>query len=327
MWQSLGSGLSGIGQSWANTQATKRTTKYNARQAWNQMLFQAYNQERFAKHGLQWKVQDAKQAGLHPLAAIGANTHSFSPMAIGSNASPPDVGSGIGQAIRAAFDVEGRKLRHIQLLQEREKLDNMRLINVGLKKQQMENDAKPPPIETTQSGVIIGQKSNRMPAMPGTELVNTKVPISASPGLQAGIVAGQRYAMLPNHQTMEVVSEPVQEAIESDYFAQAQLFGYRLSELIQNYKKGLGDKYSKAAFAFKRIERRPKEHGYKYLWSIGKNAWIRTPDPHNKIKRFFTNQDIPVNYFNPGDVKTLEGQWKKRRPNISRYGYKSGPRR
>ena len=37
-------------------------------------------QKQFAQHGIRWKVEDAKAAGLHPLYALGANTHSFTPV-------------------------------------------------------------------------------------------------------------------------------------------------------------------------------------------------------------------------------------------------------
>lgn len=56
----------------------------------------------FAQHGLSWKVQDAKDAGIHPLYAIGAPTQSFSPVSIGGS----DIGAGLaaaGQDIGRAF--------------------------------------------------------------------------------------------------------------------------------------------------------------------------------------------------------------------------------
>lgn len=40
-------------------------------------------QREFAQHGVRWKVEDAKQAGIHPLFALGASTHSFSPVSAG----------------------------------------------------------------------------------------------------------------------------------------------------------------------------------------------------------------------------------------------------
>ena len=39
-------------------------------------------QEIFAKNGVQWRVQDAKAAGLHPLAALGAQISSPSPIQV-----------------------------------------------------------------------------------------------------------------------------------------------------------------------------------------------------------------------------------------------------
>lgn len=61
------------------------------------------SQKEFAQHGIRWKVEDAKAAGIHPLYAMGANTTSFSPSYVGDTG----VGSGIadmGQDISRAID-------------------------------------------------------------------------------------------------------------------------------------------------------------------------------------------------------------------------------
>lgn len=50
-------------------------------------------QQQFAQHGIQWKVEDARAAGINPLAALGASTSSFSNIA-GSN----DLGAGVSAA-------------------------------------------------------------------------------------------------------------------------------------------------------------------------------------------------------------------------------------
>lgn len=54
-------------------------------------------QKEFAQSGIQWKVADAKAAGIHPLYALGANTTSFSPVSVGSPSSSP-LGEGIARA-------------------------------------------------------------------------------------------------------------------------------------------------------------------------------------------------------------------------------------
>lgn len=51
-------------------------------------------QKEFAQNSLQWKVQDAKKAGLHPLAAIGANSSLYSPTS--------SAGGGLGDALSNA---------------------------------------------------------------------------------------------------------------------------------------------------------------------------------------------------------------------------------
>lgn len=58
-------------------------------------------QKQFAQQGVQWKVNDAKKAGIHPLYALGASTHSFSPVSVGG--STPDLGA-MGQNIGNAID-------------------------------------------------------------------------------------------------------------------------------------------------------------------------------------------------------------------------------
>lgn len=67
-------------------------------------------QEKFAKSGIQWRSDDAKAAGINPYYALGANTASYSPTAVGLG-SEGGVGKGlsdssqdIGRAISATAD-------------------------------------------------------------------------------------------------------------------------------------------------------------------------------------------------------------------------------
>lgn len=68
-------------------------------------------QKDFAQKGIQWKVKDAKKAGIHPLAALGANTISFSPSVVGDNSLGTGIaaaGQDIGRAINATRDNNSR---------------------------------------------------------------------------------------------------------------------------------------------------------------------------------------------------------------------------
>lgn len=57
----------------------------------------------FAKSGVQWRVEDAKAAGIHPLAALGMQGPSFSPVTLGDAATPSTNFAGMGQDVARAI--------------------------------------------------------------------------------------------------------------------------------------------------------------------------------------------------------------------------------
>lgn len=87
---SIGSNLlSGLfGQSQANKQAKQ----------------QAALQREFAQNAIQWKVDDAKKAGVHPLYALGAQTTSYAPVSTGDSLTPAlrSAGQDLSRAVHAA---------------------------------------------------------------------------------------------------------------------------------------------------------------------------------------------------------------------------------
>lgn len=88
--------------------AADQAARASARSAERQQGQNIQSQEDFAKHGIQWKVADAKAAGLHPLYALGANTASFAP-----NPVVPDDG-GYGAAGQALSQM-GQNVQRAQL--------------------------------------------------------------------------------------------------------------------------------------------------------------------------------------------------------------------
>lgn len=71
------------------------------------------NQMAALQHGVQWKVEDAKRAGIHPLFALGASTGTFTPV----SQSVPDwgdalgsMGQGVGRAAGALADEPQRQM-------------------------------------------------------------------------------------------------------------------------------------------------------------------------------------------------------------------------
>jgi len=70
----------------------------------------AARQEEFAKHGIQWRVEDAKRAGLHPLYALGGSGASFSP-----SAQPVMDGQHVARAASAFASGFDRELQQANL--------------------------------------------------------------------------------------------------------------------------------------------------------------------------------------------------------------------
>lgn len=69
-------------------------------------------QREFAQNGIQWRVEDAKKAGLHPLYAIGASGASYTPVSQDSSAmgnAVADAGAYLGKAIDGSTDKETRR--------------------------------------------------------------------------------------------------------------------------------------------------------------------------------------------------------------------------
>ncbi|QXP44133.1 MAG: DNA pilot protein [Arizlama microvirus] len=86
-------------------------------------------QNAFAQHGIQWKVADAKAAGINPLAALGAPTMSYSPQQVGGpdvGTAISDMGQNLGRAVDASSTSEARSSSKVveALTLERAKLQN-----------------------------------------------------------------------------------------------------------------------------------------------------------------------------------------------------------
>lgn len=82
----------------------------SARNARKQAAQQEATQREFAQMGVRWKVADAKAAGLHPLAALGASTATYSPVTYVDSMGPAlnQAGQDISRAVAQTQDQRGR---------------------------------------------------------------------------------------------------------------------------------------------------------------------------------------------------------------------------
>lgn len=104
---------------------------------------QAKLQKEFAQNAVQWKVRDAKKAGIHPLYALGAPTMSYTPVTVGTDFA--SMGQNLGRAFDAAR-TPGEKQTAFQDTVESLTLEKMGLENEVLRSQlRTVNQAGHPP--------------------------------------------------------------------------------------------------------------------------------------------------------------------------------------
>ena len=136
MWGGLGSALVGAAGSIAGGLLGNASRSSAPDHYWDNAALQ----KEFAQNGIRWRVADAKAAGLHPLAALGAQTTAYTPGYVGDTGSAndysflADAGQQIGRAIDAKATAEERARNRVY--QERANeltLENMQLQNDSIK--------------------------------------------------------------------------------------------------------------------------------------------------------------------------------------------------
>lgn len=115
-WEGLGSFFGGLIGGGLNYYSQQKANEENIK-----------FQREFAQNSLSWKIEDAKRAGVHPLAALGASGYQAAPSSMSADIGSP-IGNGISQGLSKvgqALDENAVKMSELQL--ENQKLENMKL--------------------------------------------------------------------------------------------------------------------------------------------------------------------------------------------------------
>lgn len=153
-------------------------------------------QKEFAQHGISWKVEDAKRAGIAPLAALGSNLVSYSPQSIGGgDYGVSQAGQDIGRAIDATrspperLDAVARTAQALEL--ERGQLQND-LLRAQIAK--LNQAGHPPGIAVDDNGFLIPGQPNS--GLAGVEVQPSKTSVVSPhvPYEQRGSVPDVHYA-------------------------------------------------------------------------------------------------------------------------------------
>lgn len=230
-------------QSWANERAADQNRKWQERQASDQMAWNEANQRDFAQNSIQWKVEDAKKAGIHPLYALGANTTSFSPVTVGGGGGgpfiPDDSGQNLGRAALATLDHFDRQdsLKQQQQMNKLQ-IENQSLQNDVLRSQLSRlNSAQVGPAPQSNTGLaghlIDGQGNSAVVLKPSERTMSA----TGMPHQQAGNVSDVGFARTSTGLS-PVPSQDVKERIEDQTIPEA-MWAFR-NNLIPSIKSVTG---------------------------------------------------------------------------------------
>lgn len=119
----------------------------------------AYQRE-FAKHGIRWRVEDAKAAGVHPLLAMGAQVPSYQPVVIDDPLPRAlgEAGQTIARSVAATSTPEEKQMTQLALqsAQARVRSDNAMAdyySSLAARTRQEANSAQTFPLETGLPGL------------------------------------------------------------------------------------------------------------------------------------------------------------------------------
>lgn len=184
MWGGIASAVGSVVGGVLGLQGQKQSA-VNAEKL-NQLNYE--HQKEFAQNGIRWKVADAKAAGLHPLAALGASTAQYTPAtAIGDS---PDWSflADAGQSIGRAVDAKRTQQERVEQQQKQDAAFALKAEN-----QQAENE-----LIRAQTASIKQDMAFRL-AKASEQAVRTQQQVPAMPSLgrDGSVIAGQGDATSP----------------------------------------------------------------------------------------------------------------------------------
>lgn len=197
-------------------------------------------QKQFAQHGIRWRVADARAAGIHPLAALGANLHSYGPARIGggSDYGLASMGQNISRAMAARMTEQERNFRDKQI-------EGLRLDN-AIKRKELNRSPNTPATPAEGPLPSYADRFNTNVTPFDTELrPNTGVMVepnrttaAEAPGMAKGAKTGQTAIDLATGDATVIgAGDSVADTIESDIFLQGQNIFIRGTDITGNALK------------------------------------------------------------------------------------------
>jgi len=197
-------------------------------------------QREFAQNGIRWKMEDAKRAGIHPLAALGISGANASPSYVGDTAMGSAVGSisanmgqDISRAVSATRTGDEREIATLNLASAKANLDGQTIQNqIALEKLKQLRAVGPP----------MAGSDNFIPGQGNSPLVKEKplertVSAPGRPAQEAGWRPDVSYSRTDTGLT-PMVPESLSESLEDDVIG--KILWRARNQLLPNFGVGRG---------------------------------------------------------------------------------------
>lgn len=216
-------------------------------------------QKEFAKMGIQWKVEDARRAGINPLVALGAPTSSYAPNSVGeyspmgqstvrasfSTRTEQDKEAAALQLSSAKLDVQGKEIDNAY------KLEQLKRLQVGQ-----------PSFPSDNGNFIPGQGNSGIKINPSERTMSAP----GKPGQDAGWITDRAFARTDTG-LVPVPSKDVTERIEDKL----------IPETMWAVRNMLAPNWNSSDTAPSQSQLPP---GYdRWSWSMWKQEWQPRKDP------------------------------------------------
>lgn len=179
-------------------------------------------QREFAQHGIRWKVEDARAAGIHPLYALGASTSSYSPIAVQDQLGPAisSAGQDISRAMTAQATAEERQANEATMFMlEAERRSDARILAANADARENRRLALAETEATIRNMVLLDQLNRgRAPGTgPGLPRTDTAPPDSLAPGRdpRVSLKRAEQVARSPHDSSHTAASQPMWTKVET----------------------------------------------------------------------------------------------------------------
>lgn len=264
------------GQPWISTIGSSMNAYQGANQAQNDARAanawerQQFNdnvklQREFAQQGIRWRVADARAAGIHPLAALGAQTQSFSPISVGGksfssdqplNAAMSELGQNIDRArLAKATAIERRNL-------EADRALNQEYMRAQIYGQQLDNEGQLIANQKALSDMQARSGPSMPPPIPlgASEATPARYTVSAkgNPGIAAGMPTTAQFFIDERGVARRYPAPEIKQAMEDNFMLELPWY---IQNRVVPFLQGSG--YGPDA-----------PSGYKWVYSRSKQGWV-----------------------------------------------------